>query len=146
MANLLPVVGGDSGNWGTKLNTYLTVDHNDDGTHKLTSSLVTDSVNTVGTSGATQTLPAASTAGINHVTLTANCTFTFPTAVSGHSFTLVLVQGGSGSYTVTWPGNVLWSGGTTPTLTTAVGSVDILSFFCSDGVNWYAFISGQDMQ
>lgn len=32
--SILPIVGGDVGNWGTKLNTYVTVEHNTDGTHK----------------------------------------------------------------------------------------------------------------
>ena len=30
----LPIPGGDSGVWGTKLNDYLTLEHNADGTHK----------------------------------------------------------------------------------------------------------------
>ena len=32
MANRLPTVSGDSGNWGTILNNYLSVEHNSDGT------------------------------------------------------------------------------------------------------------------
>lgn len=142
----LPTVGGDSGNWGTVLNDYLGAEHNSDGTHGLASGLVTDIVNTVTDAGATETIPAPTVAGINYLTLTANCTLTFPTPVAGQSFTLVLKQGGSGSYTITWPATVLWDGGTDPTLTTTVGAIDVLGFFSPDNTNWFGFVSGQDMK
>ena len=142
----LPTVGGDSGSWGTILNDYLTTEHTTNGEHGLASGLVTDVVNTVATSGASQTIPAPTTAGISNITLTASCTLTFPTAVAGQSFTLVLRQGGSGSYTITWPSSIVkWNAGTAPTLSTTVAAVDILSFFCVDGTNWFGFVSGQDM-
>lgn len=32
MANLLPTVGGDDNTWGDKLNTFLLISHNNDGT------------------------------------------------------------------------------------------------------------------
>jgi hypothetical protein len=147
MANPLPTVNGDSGVWGTKLNAFLSTEHDPDtGEHGLATGLVTDVVNTVADAGATETIPAPTVAGINDLTLTANCTLTFPTAVAGQSFTLILRQGGSGSYTITWPGTVLWPGGTAPTLTTSVGAIDVLGFFSPDGINWFGFISGQDMQ
>lgn len=148
MANPLPTVGGDSGVWGTKLNAFLSTEHNSsDGTHGLSSGLVTDVVNTVSASGASQTIPAPTTAGISYITLTAGCTLTFPTAVAGQSFTLVLKQGGSGSYTITWPNSIVkWDGGVAPTLTTTVGAIDILGFMCVDGTNWFGFVSGQDMK
>ena len=147
MANRLPTVGADSGVWGTKLNAFLSTEHNSaDGTHGLSTGLVTDVINTVATSGAAQTIPAPTTAGISDITLSANCTLTFPTAVAGQSFTLILRQGGSGSYTITWPaGTVKWNSGIAPTLTTTVGGVDILGFMCVDGTNWFGFVSGQNM-
>ena len=143
----LPVVGGDSGTWGTILNDYLQTEHSATGTHGLSTGLVTDVVNSVAASGATETIPAPTAAGISDVTLTANCTFTFPTAVVGQSFTLVVRQGGSGSYTITWPASIVkWDGGVAPTLTTTVAAVDIISFVCVDGTNWFGFVSGQDMK
>lgn len=144
---VLPTVGGDNGNWGTILNAYLQTEHSATGTHGLSAGLVTDVVNTVADSGATQTVPAVTTAGISYITLTASCTLTFPTATAGQSFTLILKQGGSGSYAITWPVSIVkWDGGVAPTLTTTVGAIDILGFFCADGTNWFGFVSGQDMK
>ena len=70
MANPLPTVGGNSGTWGTVLNAFLTTEHDPaTGVHGLASGLVTDVVNTVATSGATQTIPAPTSAGISYITL-----------------------------------------------------------------------------
>lgn len=63
-------------------------------------------------------------------TLTDDCTFTFSPEPGGPcNLILKLIQGGSGSYTVTWPGDVNWAGGVPPVLTTTVGAVDIISFY-----------------
>ena len=142
----LPTVAGDSGSWGTVLNDYLQTEHNSDGTHDMASSgLVTEIVNTVAASGASQTLPAPTTAALHDITLTANCSITLPTAVAGQSFTVLLRQDGTGSRTVTWA-SALWASGTAPTLTTTASAVDVLVFICIDGTNWMGFVSGQDMQ
>ena len=69
-------------------------------------------------------------------TLTGNCTFTMPTATSGTSFILKLIQDGTGSRTATFTG-VKWPGGTAPTITTTASTgLDILSFVCINSV-WY---------
>lgn len=141
----LPSVGGDDGNWGSVLNEYLEAEHNADGTHGLAAGLVTDVVNTQNDAGAAYTLPAPTAAGMHYLTLTTNCTLTFPTAVAGQSFTLILKQGGSGSYTVTWPNEAKWDGGNAPTLSTAVGAIDVIGFFSPDGTNWFGFVSGQNI-
>jgi hypothetical protein len=104
-----------------------------------------ETVNTVATSGATQTIPAPTTASISYITLTANCTFTFPTAAVGRSFSLFLKQDGTGSRTVTWPGTVKWPGGTTPTLTTTAAKTDEFVFVCVDGTNWIGSVAGQNL-
>ena len=75
---------------------------------------------------------------VQTVTLTAStaCTFTMPTAAAGKSFTVMLKQAastGNGSATFT---GVKWHAGGAPTITTAAGKMDILSFF-SDGASWY---------
>jgi len=69
-------------------------------------------------------------------TLTGNCTFTMPTATSGTSFIVKLIQDGTGSRTATFTG-VKWPGGTAPTITTTASTgLDILSFVCINSV-WY---------
>lgn len=141
----LPTVNGDDGNWGTVLNDFLDEEHNADGTHGLATGLITDVVNTQTDAGAAYTIPAPTSAGIHYLTLTANCDLTFPTAVAGQSFTLVIKQGGSGSYTLTWPGTVKFDSGIDPTLSTTVGAIDVLSFFSPDGTNWFGFVSGLNM-
>lgn len=103
-----------------------------------------ENVNTVAASGAAQTLPDVTTATIHYVTLTAACTFTFPTAAAGKSFTLVLIQDATGSRTATWPASVKWAGGTAPTLTTTAAKRDVLSFMCADGSTWVGFTAGQN--
>lgn len=70
-------------------------------------------------------------------TFTGNSTFTFlnpPPA--GSLITLVLVQGGAGSFTATWPGIVKWAGGAAPVLSTPAGSRDIVQFVW-DGSNYW---------
>lgn len=114
--------------------------------HSGTYVLLTETVNTVAASGATQTIPEPSVATISRITLTANCMLTFPTAASGKSFTLVLVQDGTGSRTVTWPGTVKWPAATAPTLSTGTGKIDYLSFVCTDGTNWAGFTAGLDVR
>lgn len=107
---------------------------------------IVEAVNTVAASGAEQALPDPSVQSISRITLTANCTLTFPAAGPGKSFTLVLVQDGTGSRTVTWPGTVKWPGGTAPTLSTGAGKIDYLSFLCTDGTNWAGFAAGLDVR
>jgi len=77
------------------------------------------------------------------LTLTGNCTFTFPTATAGRSFLLMLRQDGTGSRTVTYPAAVKWPASTAPTITTTASRQDIFSFV-ADGTNWYGATGGQN--
>jgi hypothetical protein len=77
------------------------------------------------------------------LTLTGNCTFTFPTATAGRSFLLMLRQDGTGSRTVTYPAAVKWPASTAPTITATASRQDIFSFV-SDGTNWYGATGGQN--
>jgi len=101
-----------------------------------------------GTSGATDTIDLED-GNFHKVTLTANCTFTFsnpPASGTAGSFTLFLVQDGTGSRTVTWPGSVDWAAATAPTLTTTAAAVDVLTFITLDGGTvWNGFVAGQAM-
>lgn len=77
------------------------------------------------------------------LTLTGNCTFTFPTPTAGESFILLLRQDGTGSRTVTWPAAVRWPGGTAPTITSTASRQDKY-IFTSDGTNWYGSDAGKN--
>jgi hypothetical protein len=64
-----------------------------------------------------------------HITLTGNITtLNFNNGVVGRRYTLILKQGGSGGYTVSWPATVRWSGGNAPILTVTVGKTDYIGF------------------
>jgi hypothetical protein len=77
------------------------------------------------------------------LTLTGNCTFDFPSAVVGKSFTLLLRQDGTGSRTVTWPASVRWPGGTAPTITSTANRTDKY-VFTADGSVWLGTNAGQN--
>lgn len=97
----------------------------------------TESVVAIGNSSTTQTI-ALSNGTVQTVTLTANCTFTMPTAVAGKSF-LVLIKSGAGNFTGTFTG-VKWPANTAPTITNTASRMDIIAF-SSDGTNWYGTAS-----
>lgn len=77
------------------------------------------------------------------ITLTGNCTYTFPTATAGKSFILLQKQDGTGSRTVTWPSSVKWPAGTAPTITSTASKLDKY-IFTSDGTNWYGSDAGKN--
>lgn len=70
------------------------------------------------------------------VTIAASRTMLAPSNLSPGFYLLHVIQGGSGSYTMTWNAVFKWPGGVAPTLTTTVGARDIMSF-TSDGTNLY---------
>jgi hypothetical protein len=75
-----------------------------------------------------------------NITLTGSTTFTFSNpATSGttSNFLIAIKQGGTGSYTATWPASVKFPNGSTPVLSTAVGKVDIFNFITFDGGTTY---------
>ena len=105
-----------------------------------------ENLNTVAASGAAETLTL--TENSHDVTLTGNCTFTFPTPTSGKnfSFTLILRQDATGSRTVTWPASVDWPSATAPTISSGASDVDVYTFMTVDGgTTWLGFTAGQDM-
>lgn len=77
------------------------------------------------------------------LTLTGNCTFTFPTATAGRSFFLLLKQDGTGGRTVTWPAAVKWPSSTAPTITSTASRTDKF-VFTADGTNWVGSLAGQN--
>ncbi len=54
------------------------------------------------------------------------------------SITLLLRQNGTGNFSVSWPGSVVWSGGIAPTITATPNKMDIISLLTVDnGTTWY---------
>ena len=78
------------------------------------------------------------------LTLTGNCTYTFPTPVAGKSFILIQKQDGTGSRTVTWPASVDWPSATAPTLTATASKADKFVFTAIDSSNWLGSVAGQN--
>ena len=116
-----------------------------DGTYVLATKGGQEGVTAHGNLGSTETINLASEGNYHSGTLNANCTFTFSGATSGTgvSFTLELTEDGTGGWTPTWPGSVVWPGGTTPTHTTTAGSVTLYVFTTRDGgTTWYGFQAG----
>lgn len=101
----------------------------------------TEEVATANT-GTTYTIDLAN-GSVQILTLTGNCTFTFPAVTAGRSFILILKQDGTGSRTVTWPGTVKWPAGTAPTITSTASKSDKY-IFTADGTNWIGSNAGQN--
>jgi hypothetical protein len=77
---------------------------------------------------------------IANVTLAGNRTLDNPTnMVAGASFLLKVTQDGSGGHTLAYGNAYKWPGGTVPTLSTGIGDIDILTFYC-DGTSMYGNI------
>jgi hypothetical protein len=73
---------------------------------------------------------------------TSTIAFSNPPASNAFGFTLVTVN--AGAYTITWPINVDWAGGTAPILTGA--GVDVLVFYTYDGgTTYYGFVTGKNL-
>lgn len=77
------------------------------------------------------------------VTLTANCTYTFPAPEAGRSFTLIQKQDATGSRTATFPLEVKMPGGTAFLPTATALKADMLTF-TADADNWYCTVSGKN--
>lgn len=80
---------------------------------------------------------------LQSLTLTGNCSFTFPAVGLGKGFTILLKQDATGSRTVTWPATAKWPGSTAPTITATASKLDKLAFV-SDGTYWYGTVAGQN--
>jgi len=70
------------------------------------------------------------------VTIGASRTFGAPTNLKVGTYILSVIQGGSGSYGITWNSVFKWTAGVAPVLTTTVGARDLFTFY-SDGTNLY---------
>lgn len=59
----------------------------------------------------------------------ATCTYTFSNPIAGATYTIEVIQDGTGNRLVTWPGTVVWDGGAAPTLSTGANKFDLCHFF-----------------
>lgn len=66
----------------------------------------------------------------------------FSNQAAGQTLTLFLTQGGTGSYTASWP-TMKWPSGNAPTLSTSVGATDVITIFY-DGSDYWGFVGGQN--
>lgn len=76
---------------------------------------------------------------IAQVTLGGNRAMAAPTNLKKGTYILYVIQDATGSRTLSWNAAFKWAGGTAPTLSTAAGAKDILTFVC-DGTNLYGAI------
>jgi len=68
-------------------------------------------------------------------------TFAFTNPTNPCNVLIKIIQDGTGSRTVTgWDADIKWAGGTAPTLSTALNSIDIISFYW-DGTNYFGVAS-----
>lgn len=114
--------------------------HPTTGLYTLSESVSTDAAVT-----GTKTIPDVTTATVFNYTLTGSTTFTMPTAGAGKSFTALIRQDATGTRTPTFTG-VKWANGTAPTWSTAANKLDVVSFMCIDGTNWFGFLVGIDIR
>jgi hypothetical protein len=92
----------------------------------------------IGSSGSSKTI-SLTTGTLQTTTLTANCTFTMPSATAGKSFVLKVMTG-SGSFTPSFTG-VKWPDGTSPTFNTTANRYYFVTFQ-ADGIAWSGAVSG----
>ena len=100
--------------------------------------VVNDNINVTAPSSSSGTLTLDyATSHVFNVTLTESVTtLTISNWVSsGHLGEILLVstQGGSGSYSYTWPANFKWAGASAPTQSPNVGEIDIYRLITIDG-------------
>jgi hypothetical protein len=72
---------------------------------------------------------ATATAQVAQVTLSGNPTLTANGFLNGGFYSLLIIQDGTGGYTISWDTNVFkFAGGTAPTLSTAADAQDVITF------------------
>ena len=68
-----------------------------------------------------------------------------PANARGVSVTLVMTS--NGSYSIAWPPNTKWAGGTPPTLSSVAGRIDVVTLSTTNnGLSWLGFVGGLDFQ
>lgn len=86
-----------------------------------------------------------STGNTVEITLTGNLTLNHSNTRAGSIYTVIFIQDGTGSRTLTLNSSIKSTGGVAPTLTTAPASIDILTYY-SDGTNLYEISRAMDVK
>lgn len=81
----------------------------------------------------------------HRVTLGDNRTLALSNPDGSQTFTIRLLQDGTGSRTVTWFSTIKWAGGAEPTLTTTADKADTFAFVRTGTDTYDGFIVGQDI-
>ena len=93
--------------------------------------------------GGTTFIPDWDNSNVQILTLSGNTNVSGGTSTmkGGSAYTMLVKQSNGGSHTITWdPTTYKWEEGNPPTLSTADGSVDIITFIC-DGTSLYGLIA-----
>ena len=123
----------------TNINAQINPQHNNDGTHSIITYTAVKQNLVTATDGTTITFDL-NTSNIFSVTLGATGrTLAVSNATVGQCFIIRLVQGGSGSNTVTWFSTIKWAAGVTPVLTTTLNKTDVFGFICTSAGNFDGF-------
>jgi hypothetical protein len=99
---------------------------------------------TVDTDAATVTFDLSTS--LHQVTLAASRIFALTNETVGQTFVIRVIQGGAGSFTVTWFTTIKWAdGGTAPVLTTTVGKTDVFGFIVTAAGTYDGYVIGQNL-
>lgn len=92
--------------------------------------------------GGTTFIPDWDNSNVQILTLSGNTSVSGGTSTmeGGSAYTVIVKQSNGGSHTITWDSTYKFEGGSQPTLSTADGSVDIITFIC-DGAFLYGLIA-----
>jgi hypothetical protein len=92
--------------------------------------------------GGTSFVPNWDNSNVQILTLSGNTNVSGGTSTikGGSAYTVIVKQSNGGSHTITWDSTYKWEEGNPPTLSTADGSVDIITFIC-DGTSLYGLIA-----
>lgn len=74
------------------------------------------------------------------ITLDDNVTLTFVNPAGPCNLTFKIIQDAGGANTITWPGGILWTAQTEPTISAAGDSIDIITFFY-DGAIFHGMLA-----